>query len=874
MIEALRITLRPAVSAGANKALALTLGPYIGSASASAMQALATAADASVALAAQQAVDAQLAKSAAELARDDAQLAQANASASASNAGVFSGEAQTSAMQANAYMAASQTLQASTLAAQSAAQLSAMSAANSASGAAASAAASSASATAADASKISAAASASTASTKAAEALASEVAAEIAKDDAVAAAGAIGPIDFYGTHALATAALGSLVNGDLIEVAQDETRSGARTRYVVSGGVLVFAVNLDQVRLDIANSADPAKGAALVGFLPAGTGAVARNVRDKLRETVSVRDFGAVGDGVTDDTAAIQAAIDANTSSGFLQRGQGNIVYLPKGIYRVSSPITVKRGVTLLGAGGSSSCIEAITPLSFDVLRVQDEQAAVDSIYVRNGDIGINMLSSARFCTVKNCWLYGNRVGIKSTDGYINTVIGCKFNTNACGMVILGQSYQLNVTDCVIDNNCYVVGSRGGCGVFIHGSSGVSLRDCTIEGNRKLSDNSYGVGVYIKGQNQRTAINACWFEANGGTIGSHVVLEGGNSNTLALVNGLIDNCLPSEHPGTITNDFTGNLTINDCFFFFNTSHGVVNAGTAVGSGTSTGKITVNGGAIVPTSTSPAKAFWVPMNSGNSLFSAVGVSVVSTSNLGFDVAVLSGLQKTPVHTTTAYASTIKGAAFYNGKDVAVVTLTRSQFVSILGGTLTPPINSPFSGNARFYRNLAHVGSSGDLGTTTTTGTGLPRLDGAVAPDYFVLLAGQESIGAVFNLIGGGNSVASVVSGADSVVLKYSGVYAHIASTALCTLNSGTYYGYAGFSQAAFDAVFNGARFLSVSCELSVVPPTASSIPSLSTKLANLGDIVYNSSPAAGGNIGWVCTAAGAPGTWKTFGAIAV
>jgi len=35
----------------------------------------------------------------------------------------------------------------------------------------------------------------------------------------------------------------------------------------------------------------------------------------------------------------------------------------------------------------------------------------------------------------------------------------------------------------------------------------------------------------------------------------------------------------------------------------------------------------------------------------------------------------------------------------------------------------------------------------------------------------------------------------------------------------------------------------------------------------------GDIVYNSAPTAGGNIGWVCTAGGTPGTWKTFGSIA-
>ncbi len=35
----------------------------------------------------------------------------------------------------------------------------------------------------------------------------------------------------------------------------------------------------------------------------------------------------------------------------------------------------------------------------------------------------------------------------------------------------------------------------------------------------------------------------------------------------------------------------------------------------------------------------------------------------------------------------------------------------------------------------------------------------------------------------------------------------------------------------------------------------------------------GDIVWNTFPSAGGNVGWVCTATGTPGTWKEFGTIA-
>jgi hypothetical protein len=60
----------------------------------------------------------------------------------------------------------------------------------------------------------------------------------------------------------------------------------------------------------------PGKGADMVGFLQSGSGAVGRTARAKLADTFHVDDFGAVGDGSTDDFAAISVAFDALVDAG------------------------------------------------------------------------------------------------------------------------------------------------------------------------------------------------------------------------------------------------------------------------------------------------------------------------------------------------------------------------------------------------------------------------------------------------------------------------------------------------------------------------------------------------------------------------------
>ena len=96
-----------------------------------------------------------------------------------------------------------------------------------------------------------------------------------------------------------------------------------------------------------------------VSFLQAGTGAVARTAQAKMRDVVSVKDFGAVGDGVADDTAAIQAAINAKASSG-------GAINFPAGTYKITSSLTWyntvsadKPGIAFVGEGRDSTVFKS-----------------------------------------------------------------------------------------------------------------------------------------------------------------------------------------------------------------------------------------------------------------------------------------------------------------------------------------------------------------------------------------------------------------------------------------------------------------------------------------------------------------------------------
>ena len=117
--------------------------------------------------------------------------------------------------------------------------------------------------------------------------------------------------------------------------------SGTPARLYVNSDYSIQVQNKNgSVVYSAADGASDRFSSAQISFIQAGTGAVTRTAQAKMRDMVSVKDFGAVGDGVTDDTVAIQAALNSGAKR----------VLAPAGTYRFST-LTMPADVELLGEG-------------------------------------------------------------------------------------------------------------------------------------------------------------------------------------------------------------------------------------------------------------------------------------------------------------------------------------------------------------------------------------------------------------------------------------------------------------------------------------------------------------------------------------------
>lgn len=259
-------------------------------------------------------------------------------------------------------------------------------------------------------------------------------------------------------------------------------------------------------------------GASLIRWIQTGTGAVPRTVESKLREFVSVKDFGAVGDNATDDTAAINAAI-ASIS------GNGGTVFFPPGIYLISSTITLPiltYNLRLLGSG-SSSILKMIGATSFDM--------------IKGGGNGFNFQSIEALSFSGNA-LTGSGSLIDTAGIGTMRIHKCFFSAlpltgngikaNGAGVT---YNHETRITDCYIDTTTGFAGIY--CGelssdsfidnVVIQGRNGVSYCMYFANGSahwRVVNCHTYGgaiAGVGIAANGDDLWFSTCFFDT-GATV--------------------------------------------------------------------------------------------------------------------------------------------------------------------------------------------------------------------------------------------------------------------------------------------------------------------------------------------------------------------
>jgi len=120
---------------------------------------------------------------------------------------------------------------------------------------------------------------------------------------------------------------------------------------------------------------------------------------------VSVKDFGAVGDGVTDDTAAIQAALDyaaSQSSGGFA--GKTVTIFLPAGQYLTGS-LTINTKASLQGSGIESTFVQLKAGVTTPLISIPAVDVAGTSVDDTNHTV------------IRDMTLLGNRTDSVTTSG-------------------------------------------------------------------------------------------------------------------------------------------------------------------------------------------------------------------------------------------------------------------------------------------------------------------------------------------------------------------------------------------------------------------------------------------------------------------------
>lgn len=294
--------------------------------------------------------------------------------------------------------------------------------------------------------------------------------------------------------------------------------------------------------------------------------------------------YGAVGDGSADDTAAIQAAINAISTTG-------GIVFLPAGAYKVSSNLTMQNAnTTLLGVGGQGTLIQPsssfsgsqIVYITADFCRVQDLTIAyANTTYSSNPAADGIRINACRSGTLLNVYInYINGWAVHSTATaavacywwqFVNAhAFQCASGMRIAGDPSSGYNMAHSVTNCIMDQ------IQNSDAFLIEDAHDVLLAN--TEGSVTAGS---GSTLHIKGNSAAVYLsNSDLGPAPGPGLGATVLIDSsanGSPTQVALVNSIFEGGLTG-----CTISAGTELMLRNCDFIRNGTHGMsITAGDAI-----------------------------------------------------------------------------------------------------------------------------------------------------------------------------------------------------------------------------------------------------------------------------------------------------
>lgn len=266
-------------------------------------------------------------------------------------------------------------------------------------------------------------------------------------------------------------------------------------------------------------------GTNLVGY---GTRTLAQKLSDIA---VSVKDFGAVGDGITDDTAAIQAAIDSLTAGGSC--------FFPRGTYLISDTITlgyVGEGIRLHGVALHGTVILQ-SNASAKIFEVSDINVTIEKFRLTYVDQGLTGATAVDFVlgdnTLRDVVIQGADIGVEISGGNCEVSRVSMNDLTTCGILVANaitaviQSVNIYNSDtayCTLGgirlfNTCAYITVIG---VTIYGGTYGITVDAAVPGptSSPRYNSFHGVACYgsLNGSSilncYELNFNSCWFSTN------------------------------------------------------------------------------------------------------------------------------------------------------------------------------------------------------------------------------------------------------------------------------------------------------------------------------------------------------------------------